>query len=61
MFHVSFYRFSDKMWTLLLIKLSLFGYVRTANPSYYNIGGVLSSNESQAYFKDIISVNLVFI
>lgn len=29
---------------------------RVTNPTYYNVGGVLSSNESVAFFKDTISV-----
>ncbi|CAF4920372.1 unnamed protein product [Pieris macdunnoughi] len=32
---------------------------RNSNPTYYNVGGVLSSNESVAFFKDTIS-NLNF-
>lgn len=31
---------------------------RYTNPTYYNVGGVLSSNESVAFFKDTISVSL---
>lgn len=30
---------------------------RFSNPTYYNVGGVLSSNESVAFFKDTISVS----
>lgn len=32
--------------------------VHSANPNYFNIGGVLSSNSSQFYFKEIIAVSI---
>lgn len=32
---------------------------RNSNPTYYNVGGVLSSNESIAFFKDTISVSII--
>lgn len=32
---------------------------RYTNPTYYNVGGVLSSNESVAFFKDTISVSII--
>lgn len=33
---------------------------RFSNPTYYNVGGVLSSNESVAFFKDTISVSYTY-
>ncbi|XP_077291184.1 glutamate ionotropic receptor NMDA type subunit 1 [Arctopsyche grandis] len=43
------------MWPLILIKLAIWRLVTASNPNFYNIGGVLSSNESQYYFKEIIA------
>ena len=34
---------------------------RSQNPTYYKIGGVLSSNQSEAYFQNIISVSNLII
>ncbi|CAG4966150.1 unnamed protein product [Parnassius apollo] len=58
-----------RMWFLYItLALTLSNHIVTANiedrrrfsnPTYYNVGGVLSSNESIAFFKDTIS-NLNF-
>lgn len=42
---------------LLCIEIEVF-YADAANPTYFNIGGVLSSNSSQFYFKEIIAVSI---
>lgn len=42
-----------------LILYALVAAVAAGNPTYYNIGGVLSNNESQAQFKEIIAVSLI--
>lgn len=60
--------FQGKMWNIRLYSLLLIccgvTFVtadidrrRFSNPTYYNVGGVLSSNESIAFFKDTISVS----
>lgn len=32
---------------------------KSQNPTYYKIGGVLSNNQSEAYFQNIISVRFI--
>lgn len=58
--------YTAKMWSalgLLLVVASVqlvsanSDKRRFSNPTYYNVGGVLSSNESVAFFKDTISVS----
>lgn len=49
------------MMRIVLLKVCLFhfglSYVYSMNPIYFNIGGVLSNNESITHFKEIIAVS----
>lgn len=58
--------FRAKMWSYHIFLLVCCGTSlvaaeidrrRFSNPTYYNVGGVLSNNESIAFFKDTISVS----
>lgn len=50
--------FLAALWGSSLIGAAESDRRRVANPTYYNVGGVLSSNESIAFFKDTISVHV---